>query len=378
VPTLASITGGGIYRHNRVSVFSNGEQFYPAEIAAIRSARKFVHIECYIFDTGEVTTILLDALTERARSGVQVRLLIDAIGSASTAKATLRPLQDAGGQVAWYHAIRWYTWPRLNYRTHREMVVVDGETGFAGGAGFADHWYRSVDGKPRWRDMMLRFDGDAATGLSAVFAENWLESNGEVLLNSGYFPFYRGGETTTLVVGSAPTMGRSTYARVLLQSMVASARKTIHLTTPYFLPDPSLRGELVKAIRKRGVEVKIVVPGEASDHTLTRTSSRRLYGDLLEAGAQIYEYQPSMTHTKCLLIDGAWAVIGSTNIDSRSFGLNDEINVAISDAEVAQRLEQDFQSDVAKSHRVSYEEWRRRPLWQRLRELAGSIVERQQ
>jgi len=307
-----------------------------------------------------------------------VRLLIDAIGSASTAKSTLRPLQDAGGQVAWYHAIRWYTWPRLNYRTHREMVVVDGETGFAGGAGFADHWYRNVDGKPRWRDMMLRFDGDAATGLSAVFAENWLESNGEVLLNSGYFPFHRGGETTALVVGSAPTTGRSTYARVLLQSMVASARKTIHLTTPYFLPDPSLRGELVKAIRKRGVEVKIVVPGESSDHTLTRTSSRRLYGDLLEAGAQIYEYQPSMTHTKCLLIDGAWAVIGSTNIDSRSFGLNDEINVAISDAEVAQRLEQDFQSDVAKSHRVSYEEWRRRPLWQRLRELAGSIVERQQ
>jgi cardiolipin synthase len=322
--------------------------------------------------------MLLAALTERARSGVQVRLLIDALGSASTRKSALRTLREAGGQVAWYHPVSWYTWPRLNYRTHREIVVVDGEVGFAGGAGFADHWYRAIDGKPRWRDMMLRFEGDAVTGLSAVFAENWLESNGEVLLNPGYFPFQQRGGTTALVVGSAPTTGRSTYARVLLQSMVASARSTIHLTTPYFLPDPSLRGELVKAIQKRGVEVKIVVPGEASDHTLTRTSSRRLYGELLEAGAQIYEYQPSMTHTKCLLIDGIWSVIGSTNIDSRSFGLNDEVNVAISDAEVAKRLEQDFQSDVSKSHRVSYQEWRQRPIWQRLREWAGSIVERQQ
>jgi cardiolipin synthase len=378
VPTLASLTGAGIYRHNRVDVFTNGDQFYPAELDAIRAARKFVHVECYIFDAGEVSRMLLAALEERARNGVQVRLLIDAIGSASTKDSSLRPLREAGGQVAWYHSIKWYSWPRLNYRTHREMVIVDGETGFAGGAGFADHWYRGVDGKPRWRDMMVRFEGDAATGLSAVFAENWMESNGEVLLNPGYFPFSSAGQSTVLVVGSAPTTGRSTYARVLLQSMVAAARSTIHLTTPYFLPDPSFRGELVKAIRKRGVEVKIVVPGAASDHTLTRTSSRRLYGDLLEAGAQIYEYQPSMTHTKCLLIDGAWSVIGSTNIDSRSFGLNDEVNVAISDAAVAQRLEQDFQGDVSKSHRVSYQEWRHRSLWERIRELAGSVVERQQ
>ena len=157
--------------------------------------------------------MLLAALTERARNGVQVRLLIDAIGSASTKDPTFRALRDAGGQVAWYHTVHWYTWTRLNYRTHREMVVVDGETGFAGGAGFADHWYRAVDGKPRWRDMMLRFDGDAATGLSAVFAENWLESSGEVLLNPGYFPFRGAGKTAALVVGSAPTTGRSPRRR---------------------------------------------------------------------------------------------------------------------------------------------------------------------
>jgi cardiolipin synthase len=160
--------------------------------------------------------------------------------------------------------------------------------------------------------------------------------------------------------------------------MVASARSTVSLTTPYFLPDPSFRGELVKAVRQRGVAVKIIVPGQKSDHTLTRTSSRRLYGDLLKAGAEIYEYQPSMIHVKSLVIDGTWAVVGSTNIDSRSFGLNDEVNVAIRDQEFARRMEQDFQNDLRHSRRVTYEEWRKRPLFQRLRELLGSIVERQQ
>jgi cardiolipin synthase len=379
VRLLSAVSFGGFYPNNRVDVFTNGEAFYAPELSAIRAAKRSVHIECYIFQEGRLTDQFIRALEERAAAGVEVRLVIDALGSASFPKARFERLEQAGARVAWYHPVRWFTWPRANNRTHRELIVVDGTVGFLGGAGFDDQWIYGSDGDPRWRDTMVRLEGEGATGLAASFAENWLESSGEVLANPDQFPFHSGpGRTDAVVVTSSPTTGRSTEARILFQILIAKAARSIRITTPYFLPDKSLRGELVRAIRERGVEVTILVPGAKSDHLLTRRSSRSLYGDLLLAGARVYEYQPAMIHAKILIVDGVWSVVGSTNLDSRSFGLNDEVNVAIPDRAVAARLAQDFEQDIARSLPVSYEQWKGRPILEKITERLGWLLFNQQ
>ncbi len=226
---------------------------------------------------------------------------------------------------------------------------------------------------------MFKVTGEAVAGLQATFIENWLEASGELLAGKEYFPFCcPEGETPALVINSSPSAGQSTRSRILYQMLLASAQKSIHITTPYFLPDQSARAEMVRAIRKRGVEVKIVVPGHWSDHFLTRHSSRRLYGFLLEGGARIFEYEPSMIHTKTMIIDEVWSVVGSTNFDHRSFSLNDEVNLAAFDRGLAARLEQDFRRDVANSREVKLSDWRRRPIFERAHEYLGWLFERQQ
>jgi cardiolipin synthase A/B len=375
---LAKLTGGGWSDHNRVDVLTNGNEFYAAELDAIRQAKRFVHIECYIFQQGRVTDQFINALEDRARNGVEVRLVIDAVGSNGFPKKRFETLERYGGHVGWYHSLRWYSWPRVNNRTHREIVVVDGAVAFAGGAGFADQWLLQVKNDPQWRDTMVRVEGAAAADLSATVAENWLEASGEVLVAPEYFPAAAGtGGTRALVVTSSPMVGQSTEARVLFQALVAKAAHTIHITNPYFLPDRNLRQELVKAVQ-RGADVTILVPGAMNDHLLTRRSSRALYGDLLRGGARIFEYQPSMIHAKIALFDGQWAVAGSTNLDSRSFGLNDEVNVAMPDPAVVARLEQDFQHDLARARRISYEEWKRRSWLEKAEEWCGSIIQKQE
>ena len=229
----------------------------------------------------------VEALTERARAGVQVNIVLDAIGSFATWNSYFNELTDAGGRVFWYHPFKWYTLPRINNRTHRELFIIDGEVGFIGGAGVADHWLISKPDRPRWRDTMFRVEGVAVAGLQAAFAENWLEASGEILIGKEYFPFCEsGGTASALIVNSSPTAGMSTRARMLYQTLIASAQESIYITTPYFLPDRSARQEMVRAIRERGVEIKIITPGKQNDHLLTRRSSRRLYGELLRAGAR--------------------------------------------------------------------------------------------
>jgi cardiolipin synthase len=376
---LSGITGGGFYSHNRVEVLTNGDAFYAGELAAIRAAQQYIFIECYIIQKGRLADRLIAALEERARAGVKVRMVIDAIGATAFPDSRFDQLRAASGKVAWYHPVRWYTWTRMNNRTHRELVIVDGRVGFAGGAGFADQWIYGSGDDPRWRDTMVRLEGEAATGLAMTFAENWLESGGEMLISPDYFPFHAAqGDTNALVVTSSPTSGRSTEARQLFQGIVAKAAKSIHITNPYFMPDKSLREELVKAIRERHVEMTILVPGTKNDHLLSRRSSRLLYGDLLRAGARIFEYQPAMIHAKVMVIDGIWSVVGSSNLDSRSFGLNDEVNVAMPDPAVAARLEQDFQNDLSQSRRILYEEWKQRPIWEKLEEVFGWLLMNQE
>ncbi|MEO8725643.1 MAG: phospholipase D-like domain-containing protein, partial [Acidobacteriaceae bacterium] len=288
-------------------------------------------------------------------------------------------LIEGGGKVEWYHPFSMKSLFRMNNRTHRELLVVDGRVGFIGGAGIADNWrYAKDDKDPRWRDTVARVEGDVVSNMQATFAENWIESSGEIIAGEDYFPGDRpAGNTCAMVVDGSPSAGGSTRVRVLFQMLVASARRSIHITTPYFLPDRSLRRELVGAI-ERGVEVKVIVPGVKADHLMTRTSSRMLYGDVLKAGGSIYEYQPAMIHAKILIVDGKWTVMGSTNCDFRSFGLNDEVNISFISAEGAARLERDFEDDLRGCREVNYEQWKRRPLHERMLEWSGWILRKQQ
>ena len=376
---LEAMVNSKITRNNSIEVLENGENFYAAELDAILHAQRSVNIEAYIFHKGHVTDDLVKLLTERARAGIRVNLVIDSLGSLSTRKNSFKALKDAGGRVRWYHRLRLHNWFISNNRTHREITVIDGSTAFVGGAGYAD-WWRYADGdEPRWRDTMVRIRGDAVRGIQGTFIENWLEASGEILDGPDYFPPLPNdaGHAIALVVTSTPSAGGSTRARVLFQTMMAAARKSILITTPYFLPDRSFRGELQRA-RQRGVSVRIVVPGKHADHTLTRSSGRGAYGELLNAGAEIYEYEPTMIHAKIAIIDGVWSIVGSTNLDNRSFGINDEVNVAVLNPEVAAHLTQAFEDDVAHSKHITLDDWKKRSLMERALEDVGWIFERQQ
>ncbi|MBV8573138.1 MAG: cardiolipin synthase B [Acidobacteriaceae bacterium] len=379
---LAVLTDAQVHRGTRIEVLTNGERFYTAQLAAIRAAQRTINLEAYIFHRGKIGDQFVEALAERARSGVKVQLIIDYIGSLSTTKSYFRKITDAGGRVEWYHSLRIDLLPQINNRTHREMLIVDGKVGFVGGAGIADQWYTGLKGHARWRDTAVRLEGPLVPSLQSAFAQNWLRVSGEILTGSDYFSFDprehadRSSEAATFVVNSTPAAG-STRARILFQTLIASAKERIYINTPYFLPDRSARQAIIEAARDRKLDVKIITPGKHADHALTRNSSRTLYGALLKNGVEIYEYQPSMIHVKALIVDDMWAVVGSTNFDSRSFELNDEVNVAFLDRAVTGRLVEDFHRDLAQSQLITYKEWGKRARF-RVYERLESLLAKQE
>jgi len=376
---LEPMVSSRVTRNNQLEVIENGDHFYEAELDAMRQARHSIDVEAYIFHKGKLTDRVLEVLTERAKAGVHVNVVLDALGSLSTRKSYFNPLKHAGGHVEWYHRLRLHNWFITNNRTHRELTIVDGSTAFIGGAGYADWWRYATEKEPRWRDTMVRVEGDAVRDIQGTFLENWLEASGQLLDGPDYFPAPTAdpGKATALVIASTPSTGGSTRSRVLFQTLIAAARKSIDITTPYFLPDRSMREELVQA-KKRGVVVNIVVPGKHGDHVLTRSSGRSAYGDLLKVGANIYEYEPSMIHAKITIVDGIWSVVGSTNLDNRSFGINDEVNLAALNPDVAARLTRDFEDDISHSRHVTLDQWQHRSLYERMLEWLGWIIEREQ
>jgi cardiolipin synthase len=379
VNQLEALAASRVVDHTHVEALPNGVNFYEVEIQAIRQAQKSVNWEAYIFAKGELARRMVDALTERARAGVEVNLTIDAVGSLSMPKTFFDGLRQAGGHVQWYHPLRWYNWPRANNRTHRELIVIDGRVGFLGGAGVSDQWWHGVKKDAPWRDTMFRVTGDAVRFLQSTFVENWLESSGQILTGDRYLAAPENADgAVSMVVDSSPSQGGSTRARILFQTLIGSAQKSLKITTPYFLPDESLIKELVRAIRERHVKVQILVPGKHSDHSMTRSSSRGTYGDLLRAGAEIYEYQPAMIHAKIMVVDDTWSVVGSTNLDHRSFGLNDEVNLAVLDLDLAGNLSADFDKDLSQARRETLEAWEHRPIWDRGMEWLGWLIAREQ
>jgi cardiolipin synthase len=366
-----------VYFHNKVDVLTNGAQFYPAMCEAIRAAEASVNMEAYIFRRGEIAEMFVDAMVERARAGVEVRLTLDAVGSALMYGSPLRRLRDAGCIVNFYQSVAWYRLHRLNNRTHRELLVVDGRVAFTGGAGVADWWFKPERKHPAWRDTMTRIEGPIVAALQGVFAENWLECCGEILTSARHWPYLPPrGSTEAMLVKSSPS-DRATISRVVFQMLIEGAIHTIDVQTPYFLPDKSLRAAFVRAAR-RGVKVRVLVPGGRTDQRLVRLASRRMYRELLTGGVHLYEYRPAMTHVKALMVDDTWAIIGTTNVDNRSFEHNDEVNVAFREAAVTDRLRRDFESDLAASDEITLERWMARPAVEKLIEPVCWILERQQ
>jgi cardiolipin synthase len=376
IHVLESTCNTTMNQHNKIEILTNGTAFYPAMIDAIRAAKETVNLECYILKKGEVADRFVEALCDRAKAGVRVTIVLDAIGSFG-AYGQVKQLTQANVRVERYQRMRWHSLARLNNRTHRELLVVDGRVAFVGGAGVADWWFKRTRGKPMWRDMMARIEGPIVSNIQGVVAENWLECCGEIMTGvQTYQSDHAQGSSPAFAIKSSPS-DRATVSRVLFQMLVESAASRVLIATPYFLPDKAFRRAFVRTA-KRGVEIMVIVPGRHTDQRWVRLASRRMWGGLLEAGVRIFEYGSGMTHVKALLVDDLWSVIGTTNVDNRSFEHNDEVNVAVRDEAVTARIAADFRNDLSQSREVTLADWERRPIWEKLIGTVAWILERQQ
>lgn len=374
---LHNATLGAVHHDSHFEVLTNASQFYPAMLEAIAQAQRTINMECYIFRPDTMGRAFMNAMMQRARAGVIVTLVVDAVGSFRFGLSAAREMREAGCRVERYQRLRWSRLSRLNNRTHRELLIVDGKVAFIGGAGVGDQWAKGQRGKRPWRDTMARVTGPAVASIQGVFTENWIECCGEILTGPEYFPeLKKTGDTSTIVIKSSPA-DRATACRVAFQMLIESANSRIRINTPYFLPDRSLRQAFIRTAR-RGVKIDIIVPGSHTDQRWVRLVSRRKYNELLPEGVRIHEYRAGMMHAKVLNVDDLWVVLGTTNFDNRSFEHNDEVNLAVRDEELSARLTKDFLDDLKCCEEVTLETWKRRPLFEKIVEPFAWILERQQ
>jgi cardiolipin synthase len=372
-PTLEAYANAPITARNGVDVLLNGEEIFPAMTDAIKSARTSITYAQYYFEDGPVARDMVEALAERCRAGVGASILLDSFGALAMPTEYVDRMKASGCHVVWFRPLSSLRWPRANYRNHRRILVIDGRTGFTGGSGVSLKWMGNGRVENHWRDTDVRVRGPIVEYLQGAFAENWLEATGIVLGGDPYFPrpLPSAGNAYAQVVRSSPAGGSfAMYTTFLLA--ISSARRSILITNPYFVPDGTMEDALTKAVR-RGVRVVVLVPG-AIDHNLVRQASRGKFGTMLKAGVEIYEYQAALLHSKTMIIDGVWSTIGSTNLDNRSFALNDELNLVIYDAATGRRLEKVFADDLAHSLKVDYRTWRRRSITDRFMELLATPV----
>lgn len=363
--TMGALLGPGILGGNRIDTLVNGDRIFPALLEAIQGATRSIHFETYIYWQDEIGRRVAESLAERARAGVKVRVILDWVGSGKIDQAYLDDMQQAGVEVQRYNRPAWHNLGRLNNRTHRKLLVVDGRTGFTGGVGIADEWTGHAQDTTHWRDTHYRIEGPAVAQMQAAFLENWSEVTGAVLHGDDCFPqLEQKGSQYAQVFTSSPGSGSENVHMMYLLS-IAAASHTLHVSASYFVPDEVAIRALVDAMR-RGVRVRIILPGPIIDSKVVRRASRSTWGPLLEAGAEISEYQPTLYHTKIMVVDGIWTSVGSTNLDNRSFSINDEANLNVHDREFAQQQIAQFEEDLKQSRRITLEEWRSRPWTERL------------
>jgi cardiolipin synthase A/B len=371
--SMGHLLGPPLASGNRATTLINGDRIFPAMLEAIAGARRTICFETYIYWSGEIGERFADAISERAKAGVRAHVLLDWVGSGRAKKEYLDRMREAGVEVERYHPLHWYHLTRLNNRTHRKLLVVDGKVGFTGGVGIADKWMGDAQDAGHWRDTHFRLEGPAVAQMQAAFLDNWMKTEAEVFHGEDYFPdLAPAGRFEAQVFKSGPQEG-SESVRLMYLLSIASARRRILLANSYFVPD-ELSIETIVEARRRGVDVQIIVPGPAIDVELTRRASRALWGGLLEAGVEIWEYQPTMFHCKVMVVDDLWVSVGSTNFDNRSFRLNDEANLNVLDTDFAREQVEIFEADRARSRRVTLEEWKRRPFSERIIEHASRLL----
>lgn len=370
---MGVLLGPAILEGNRVDVLLNGDEIFPSMLAAIRGAQTSITFESYIYWSGSVGQEFAAALADRARAGVRVHVLLDWLGSSKLDQAQIELMKHAGVMVRRFHEPVWYHLHRMNNRTHRKALVVDGNVGYTGGVGIADAWTGNAQDPDHWRDTHFRVEGPVVAQMQAIFMDNWVKVTGEVLHGVEYFPaLTRAGEAAAQMFSSSPA-GGSESMRLMYLLAITAAAKSIHLSSAYFVPDELTTKALVAAAR-RGVRISIVVPGEHMDAETVQRASRASWGELLEAGIEIHQYEPTMYHCKVMIVDGLWVSVGSTNFDSRSFALNDEANLNILDAAFASRQIEIFRQDVARSKAISLSDWRRRPIRDKVLDTLASML----
>ena len=376
VRSMGALLGPAILAGNRVTALRNGREIFPAMLHAIRNAERTITFETYIYWSGEIGREFAEALSARARAGVRVHVLLDWVGTGKMDDQLLERMRQAGVEVCKYHPLRWYSLGRINNRTHRKLLVVDGTVGFTGGVGIADEWLGDAEDAEHWRDSHYRVEGPVVAQMQAAFMDNWMKTRSVVLHGEEYFPALApaGGHAGQVFTSSATDGSESVRLMYLLS--IASARRSVRLSASYFVPDRLAVATIVSA-RERGVEVEIIVPGRHIDAKVTRKASKGLWGPLLEAGVRIHEFQPTMYHCKVMIVDDVWVSVGSTNFDNRSFRLNSEANLNILDAEFAAQQARTFESDKARAREITLEMWTNRPRKEKVKEWLAGVVRSQ-
>jgi cardiolipin synthase len=367
-PTIEAHAQAPIVGGNRLKLLLNGEQIYPAILDAIREAKSTITYAQYSYEDGPIARDLATAVADRCRAGVRAHVLLDSVGTLGMPKEYREIMTAAGCEVVSFRPIGPFGLRRANNRNHRRILVVDGRVGFTGGSGVSSKWMGNGRVADHWRDTDVRIEGPVVDYLQGAFAENWVEATGDVLGGADYFPAPAApkGKVYAQIIRSGPLGGSyAMYTTFLLA--LSSARHSIRITNPYVLLDEQMTDTLLQAAR-RGVQISFLVPG-TSDHPLVRHAGRRQFGRLLEAGIEIHEYSAALLHAKTIVIDGIWATVGSTNLDYRSFRLNDELNLVAYDREFAAELEKTFRDDLVYSKRIDLASWQDRGLRERMFEL---------
>ncbi len=356
---MSVLLGPAIVRGNRVTALQNGNEIFPAMLQAIRSAQTSITFETFIYWSGEIGKEFSQALSERARTGVPVSVLIDWVGSIKMEQSLLDSMQAAGVQLHRYRPLHWYNFGRMNNRTHRKLLVIDGRIGFTGGVGIADQWTGDGGDPEHWRDTHFRIEGPVVAQLQAAFNDNWIKTTGQVLNGPSYFPALQAAGDMDAHVFVASPSGGSESMHLMYLLAIAAAESTIDLAASYFVPDRLLIEALIAA-RGRGVRVRILLPGTHIDSLTVKIASKADWGALLQAGAEILVYQPTMLHTKLLVIDAEFVSVGSTNFDIRSIRLNDEASLNIYSSAFATQMTAVFEADLLAAESYSLARWQSR------------------
>ncbi len=376
VPSLANLTGAPVLDGNSVQVLQNGDGFFPPFFKDIAKAKESIHFETYVWWKGEVCDRLAQALAGKARQGVEVRMTLDATGSTQGDGELFEEMEKAGVKISYYHPIRLRDVGLINNRTHRKVAVFDGKVAYVFGHGMAEEWTGHAQDGEHWRDTGVRLEGPIVNAVQGTFAENWMEMTAEVLAGDKYFPHLgAAGPVRAHMTASSPNGGVARL-ELLYKMAIASAQKELIIQNPYFIPDQELVDLLLRAV-KRGVTIRVMVPGKVTDSSVVRHAGHAQFEQLVRGGVEIYEYQKTLNHQKVMMIDGIWSQVGSSNFDDRSLDINDEASVGLIDTAVTSRLKAAFEADLKDCTRVDLQTWQKRSLWHKFEDSASYTINEQ-